>query len=327
MTVSGSVDYNPARDTILKRALRMVGGYSAEGDPSAAQLVDAATVLDIMLKEWIQDKFLFLRQTATLFLNEGQTVYTLGNTSQTGFSHCATSYVQTNVKTASLASAGSVELDSITGMTNAGFIGIEDDDGDIEWFYGTFSGTTATLFSDVACSSADTMDAAAAVGNVAYYHSVASQIQRPTELFSASRKAYNSTAANGTDTPVQIVSRSDYLSYSAKTTTGKIVSVYYDPQMDAGKLYVWPTADSCQDKLVLDVSRPMSDMDASTDTFDLPVESLSAVVDNLALELEPEYPLSANAYQKLRERAMRKKDRLMASNRDMTPITFCLERY
>ena len=327
MTVSGSVDFNPARDTIIKRALRMVGGYSAEGDPTAAQITDANTVLDIMLKEWIQDKFLFLRQQATLFLNEGQTVYTLGNTSQTGFSHCATSYVQTNVATASLASAGSVVLDSITGMTNAGFIGIEDDDGTIEWFYGTFSGTTATLFSDVGVSAADTMDAAAAVGNVAYYHSVASQIQRPTELFSASRKAYDSTAADGTDTPIQIVSRSDYLSYSAKTSSGKIVSVYYDPQMDAGKLYVWPTSDSCQDKLVLDVSRPMSDMDTSTDTFDFPIESLNAITYNLALELEPEYPLSGNAYQKLRDQALRKKDSLMAHNRDMSSTIITFERY
>jgi len=327
MTVSGSVDFNPARDTILKRALRMVGAYSAEGDPSAAQLVDAGTVLDIMLKEWTQDKFLWLRQTATVFLNEGQTVYTLGNTSQTGFSHCATSYVQTNVKTASLASAGSVVLDSITGMTNAGFIGIEDDDGDIEWFYGTFSGTTATLFSDVACSSADTMDAAAAVGNVAYYHSVASQIQRPTEVFSAHRKAYNSTAADGTDTPIEVVSRSDYLSYSAKTSPGKIVSVYYDPQMDAGKLYVWPPADSCQDKIVLDISRPPYDMDSSVNTFDFPIEAINAITYNLALELEPEYPLSGNAYQKLRDQAIRKKDSLMESNRDMAPTIFVFERY
>lgn len=327
MTVSGSVDFNPARDTILKRALRMVGGYSAEGDPSAAQLVDAAVVLDLMLKEWIIDKFLWLRSQATLFLNEGQSVYTLGNTSQTGFSHCATSYVQTNVATASVAGAGSVVLDSITGMTNAGFIGIEDDDGDIEWFYGTFSGATATLFSDVACSSADTMTAAAAVGNVAYYHSVATQIQRPTDVFKAVRKAYDSTAANGTETPVSIVSRSDYLDYSAKTTMGKIVSVYYDPQMDAGKLYVWPTADSCQDKLVLDVNRPISDMDSSTDTFDFPVESINAITYNLALELEPEYPLSGNAYTKLRDQAMRKKEGLMSHNRDMASTIITFERY
>jgi len=327
MTVSGSVDFNPARDTIIKRALRMVGGYSAEGDPTAAQITDANTVLDIMLKEWIQDKFLFLRQQATLFLNEGQTVYTLGNTSQTGFSHCATSYVQTNVKTASLASAGSVVLDSITGMTDAGFIGIEDDDGDIEWFYGTFSGTTATLFSDVACSVADTMDAAAAVGNVAYYHSVASQIQRPTEVFDAYRKEYNATAANGAETPVEVVSRSDYFSYSDKTTSGTIIAVYYDPQMDAGKLYTWQPSDSCQNKLILDISRPIFDMDTSTDTFDAPVEYLNAIAYNLALELEPEYPLSANAFQKIKMQADKKKEKIMSSNRDMTPTTFVFERY
>lgn len=327
MTVSNSVDYNPARNTIINRALRMLGAYSAESSPSAAQLTDGAAVLDMMLKEWTQDKYLWLRQQATLFLNEDQTSYILGNTSQSGFAHCATSYVQTHVATAAALGAGSVVLDSITGMTNAGFIGIEDDDGDIEWFYGTFSGSTATLFSDVACSSADTLAAAVSVDNVVYYHSVASQIQRPTEIFNAWRKAYDSTAANGTDTPVNIISRSDYLGLSSKTASGKIVSVYYDPQMDAGKLYVWPTADSCGDKLVLDVSRPIYDMDSSTDTFDFPVEYINAITYNLALELEPEYPLSGNAFQKLKIQAEQKKAKILSYNRDMIPTTFVLERY
>lgn len=327
MTVSGSVDFSPARNTIIKRALRMVGAYSAESDPTTAQLTDGATALDLMLKEWAQDELLWLRQRPTLFLNEGQTVYTLGNTSQTGFSHCVTSYVQTTVATSAAASAGSVVLTSATGMTNAGFLGIEDDNGTIEWFYATFSSTTASLFSDSATSVADTLDAAATAGNVVYYHAVTAQIQRPAKLYDAHRKAYNATAANGAETPVNTVSRSDYLAYSDKTSSGTIVSVYYDPQMDAGKLYVWQPSDSCKNKLLLDIGRPIYDMDTSTDTFDAPVEYLNAITYNLALELEPEYPLSATAFQKIKLMADQKKGRLMASNRDMTPTTFELERY
>lgn len=327
MTVSGSVDYNPVRNTIIQRALRMLGAYSAESSPSAAQLTDGAAVLDMMLKEWIQDKYLWLRQDATLFLNEDQAVYTLGNTSQSGFSHCATSYVQTTVATAAIAGAGTVSITSATGMSNGNFLGIEDDDGDIEWFYVTLSGTTATLFSDSSVSVSDTLDADCAAGNVVYYHATTAQIQRPTEIHNARRKAYHSTAANGADTPVNIISRSDYLNLSSKTASGKIVSIYYDPQMDAGKLYVWPTADSCGDKLVLDVSRPIYDMDSSTDTFDFPVEYINAITYNLALELEPEYPLSGNAFQKLKIQADLKKGKIQSSNRDMTPTTFVLERY
>lgn len=317
MTVSGSIDFNPSRDTIIYRALRMLGAYSTEGNPSAAQITGASTALNLMLKEWQVEKLPWFRVKAYLFLNEGQSLYYLGNSGS--FSHCATAYVATTVATAASSGDGSVVLTSATGMTDSGHLGIENDDGTIEWFYATFSGSTATLFSDSDVSVSDTLGTAAGAGNVVYFHTVASQIARPTDVYGAWR------LSGTTEIEIDVVSRSDFYGITDKTTQSEILQVYYDPQQTLGQLSVWPTSNSCSTKLILDVNRPIYDMDGTDNTFDFPVEVINAITYNLALELEPEYPLSANAYVKLRERANEKKSLMYARSISKVPVTFSLE--
>lgn len=317
MAVSGSIDFNPGRDTVIYRALRMLGAYSTEGNPSATQITDASTVLNIMLKEWQTENLPWLRRKAYLFLNEGQSLYYLGNSGS--FSHCATYYVETTLSADAASGAGTVSLTSATGMSSGGFLGVENDEGTIEWFYATFSGDTATLFSDVGCSAAATLTAAASSGNVVYYHTVASQIARPLDVYGAWRKTSTS------EIEIDVVSRSDFFGITNKTSQSEILQAYYDPQQSLGELSVWPTSNSCTTKLILDIDRPIYDMDASDNTFDLPIEVMNAVAYNLALELEPEYPLSPSAYAKLRDKANEKKAIMVARHSSKVPTTFYLE--
>ena len=307
-----TTSYNPVRDTVIKRALRMVGGYASSSNPRAEQINDATEVLNMMLKEWQMDGFLWLREFATLFLNKGQRSYNL--TSATGFSHCATSYVQTNTSAAAILGAGSVTLVSATGITTGDYIGVEDNNGLIEWSTVTIAGLVATLSVN--------LTAAVASGNVVYAHTAGTQIARPTRIFSAVRKLYDVVSANGSEVPIYIVSRTDYENLPNKTTQGKIINIYYDPQLVTGEALVWPTADSARDKLVLTIDRPVNDILTDTATFDFPQEAMTALSYCLALELEPEYPLDANSFQKLKIQADGHKQKLLNYNRENAPTQF-----
>jgi hypothetical protein len=108
----------------------------------------------------------------------------------------------------------------------------------------------------------------------------------------------------------------------SKTVQGIIVSCYYDPQLVAGLLYVWPTADTPGDKLILSMDRTIQDMLSDTDTYDAPQEATKAIADCLALELEPEYPLAPADFQKLAARAVASKTKLLNYNREPVATQF-----
>jgi hypothetical protein len=329
MTTSGVVTFNPVRDTIVRRALRMVGAFASSSSPRAEQLTDAYDVLNIMLKDWQMDGLLWLKIWATLFLNKGQRSYVLAPSTFTGFDHCAfaytpglTPYVQTTLSSAAAIADPHVHVTSATGIASADFIGVSNDSGTIEWFYASVSGTTVTLFSDVGLSSASAMAAAAASGNVVYGHKVLAQVNRPTRIFSFARKLYDATAANGYEIPFDPISRTEYESLPNKTVQGKVIECYYDPQLVAGVLYVWPTADSTGDKLVLTMDRPIQDILSDSDTYDMPQEALDALAYGLALQLEPEYPLDPASFQKLATMAAAKKSKLLSYNRENVSTRF-----
>jgi hypothetical protein len=327
MTTSNINSYNPARDTIIKRSLRMVGAYSADGNPTATQITDAGEVLNIMLKSWQMDGMLWLRVFGTLFLNKGQRQYSLAPSTFTGFSHCAVSatqsdtpYVQTVTTAVAALGSNQVHLASTTGMTNADYIGIANDNGIIEWFTAAISGLVVSL--------SGTLSAAVASGNVVYSHKVSTQCGRPTRVTSVVRKLYDAIAANGSEIPLEPpegLARVDYERLPNKMTQGKIISTYYDPQLVAGQLYVWPTADTPNDKLVLTMDREIQDMISSTDTFDVPQEALRTISYCLALEIEPEYPLDPNSFQKLATVANLLKTQLLNYNREMAATSFQID--
>ena len=290
-----NVSYTPVWATLVNRSLRMVGAYDAGKTPTSQQLQDALAVLNMMLKEWQVDNPLWLKTFATLFLNTGQQSYNLANIAAGG-NHCATSYIQTTLANSIIAGANSAVLTSAAGMANTNYLGIADNNGLIEWFTATFSGATATLSS--------TMAVAATAGNVVYYHTLSSQIERPTRVMTAVRKLYDPIAANGIEVEIELYSRAEYSYMPNKTVTGKVVQAYYDPQLNAGVLYTWPTADTPNDKLVLTVDRPILVPSIDTDMLDVPQEWQDPITFCLAERMWWEYPDSGANYNLLQQRAI-----------------------
>jgi hypothetical protein len=303
----------------------MVGAYNTMDTPRTEQVTDALDTFNMFLKSLQIEDFLWLKQFATLFLNKGQTSYKLAPSTYTGFNHCATAYVQTNLAANAAIGAATVTLDSATGITNGDFIGISNDNDIIEWFYVSILGVVASIFTDAALTIPGALGVAATADNVVYSHTVASQIKRPTRVFAASRKSYDVVAADGNEIPIDVVSRSDYMSMPNKTTSNKVLNVYYDPQLVCGIIYVWPTTNDSGDKLILTIDRPIQDVVAAGETVDIPQEVIRFLTWGLAIDLEPEYPIEIGKLDRYKNEFNQLKGMVKSYNREPVSTFFATD--
>jgi hypothetical protein len=224
---------------VVYGALRICGAYNAANIPRAEQVTDAIDALDMMLKSWAMDGFLWLRKFIYVTLVAAQNSYDIGAASTDG------------------------------------------------------------IHSDVAA----TVDF----------------LQRPIRVFYPTRYL-----TDGTETPLgEPLSRSDWSALPNKTTTGSVVSVYYDPQIAMGKLYVWPTpATGVTDKIKLTVERMLEDVGDDDSTYDLPPEALRMLKFNLALEIAPEYSVPPKQLIFIEKYANALKVKLEGFQRDNTSTFF-----
>lgn len=75
---SGTVSWNPSRDKVIYGALRLCGAYNAANTPRAEQVADAIDALDMMLKSWAMDGFLWLKKFIYVTLVAAQNSYDIG---------------------------------------------------------------------------------------------------------------------------------------------------------------------------------------------------------------------------------------------------------
>lgn len=278
MTTSGSYDFNLDRDGIIGKAYTMVGAVAIGEDPTTDELTEGGKTLNLMLKGWQTEGIaLWLNQKVTLFLGFETQSYLLGPTG----GHVSATTVKTEVATAASSGDTDIIVDSITGITNGDYLGIELDDGTIQWttVNGVPSGSTivaaAVLTDDVA------------VDNHIYTYT--DKAQRPLEIIEGRR-----IGPSGISTPLLPISRAEYMALSDKSSSGIVTQIYYDPQLTNGALYVWPTCKDVQDTLELTIRKPIMDFDSSADDGEFPVEWTMAIVSNLAvlIGMENGVPLS-----------------------------------
>lgn len=76
------------------------------------------------------------------------------------------------------------------------------------------------------------------------------------------------------DTPLQLISAQEYYDLGDKSIEGTPNQIYYDPQIDLGKLYIYNPADTnaAGNDIYLIYQRPFEVITAVTETFDFPEE-------------------------------------------------------
>lgn len=304
MTISGSVNFVITRDILSTAALRLVGAIDPENTvgPTATQLTNAAEALNLLIKQW-QDMGIELweRKYAAVFPQYGQQVYMFGNPDPAGDHAClssplGTGFVKTTLSTAMAAGGTSAVLTAITNTGTVGvpaisilttwYIGIQQDSGTVFWttVNGAPVGTTCTLTAGITT--------AASVGNAVY--SYQTKLMRPLRLLDGFFRQNG-----GNDVPCLIIPRENYNRFGMKTSSGVPIQLYYDPQYNSGYLYVYPTSSLTNGVLYIEFTKPIDDVDVSTDDFNFPSEWLNALKFGLAMAIAPEYEVSEAKFKQL----------------------------
>lgn len=305
MTTSGSTNFNQTRSEIIADALVLVGAIEAGETPSAEDSAYAVRQLNRMVKSWLAEGcHLWVQADAVLHLVEGQAQYSLG---PAGKATLASDAVKTELSTAASSGASTITVDSITGIADGDNIGIELDDGTLQWttVNGTPTGSTITLTA--------TLTGAAATDNHVYAYTTA--LERPLRVIDARRN-------DETDVPVFMFSRNEYFATPNKTITGTITQVYYDPQLTNGQLYVWPTPSTVKDRLFMTVYLPLDDFDETSNTPDFPQEWLDAIVWGLAYRLSVSYGVPMATRESIRRDAVELKAKVLMFDQEPESVYF-----
>ena len=297
MGLSGSWDFTRTRREIIKEAYEIIGAIEPDATVSTNEEASAVTSLQLVIKQAHgEGLWLHTYQDAFVFLEKDKTQYSLGPSGD----HTAEAddVVATTLSEAHSTSATAINVASGTGTANSDNIGIELDDGTAHWTTVSSGGGTTTL------TVASGIASAAASGTTVYVYT--SKIQRPLRSDDA-----NLRDSNNIDTPVSIISLSEYRSLSNKQADGeRIVQVAYDPQLTDGILNVWPRTSNVVNRLAFSMKRPVMNIDGYGQHAEIPTEWLDWITWELAYKLSFKQPLPLQERMLIRNEADRLKEAL-----------------
>lgn len=312
MATSGSINFDQTVLEIITEAYALIRVGVEEEALTNSQAQEGRRALNTMFKSWNADGLhLWCKQEAVLFLVADQQKYQLGNSSS-DHSALETDVVETAVATAASSGASSLVVDSITGIAASDNIGIELDDGTMQWTTasGAPSGSTITL--------ADTLTDDVAVDNVVYAYTT--KINRPTRVLQARHRNYD--ASDPTEIIMTKLERPDYFGLPNKSSDGTPTNFYYDRQKDEGFLYLWPTSDNAIDTVRFTVERPLEDLDTLPENVDFPKEWLLPLAFNLAYILSYRHSFPLAERRQLGADAMVLKEKLLGFDREYGSVFF-----
>ncbi len=94
---------------------------------------------------------------------------------------------------------------------------------------------------------------------------------------------------SGTDTPVEIMSRSEYLNIPEKDIVGRPDRIFIDKQRDRLVFTLWTTPENSTDIIKYDAVRKFEDSDTASDTPDIPYQMTEAFAAGLASKLAAKF--------------------------------------
>lgn len=284
MAVSGSIDFAATRDDIITEALEQLGVLGEGESPTTNQLTSCSRTLNMMLKAWQADEVnLFAIEKTYLFLQNDQVKYELSSSGD----HWTTELINTAIATAASSTDTTIAVDDGSATADSDIIGIELDDGSIQWTTISSGGGTNSI--TIAAALTD----AAAVSNRVYAYTT--KADRPMRILEATI----TDAADLTDIPLMVNPLRDYTTLVDKTSEGRPTTLYFDPQRTTSYLYVWPEPDRVDYFITLWVQRTLHDLDVATNDVDYPQEWFMAIAMNLALMLCPKYGITGTHFRQI----------------------------
>lgn len=257
---------------------------------------------DILMNLQTKKVHIWSLTEALIPLNPNQQKYVFGT------DHAFTDYVYTTA-IAALVGATALDVVSTVGMTNGDNIGVELSDGTRQW-------TTLTIVD----SNTVTLGAAltAAVDDLAGVYTYTTGIDHPVRIESI-RQADSYTANEVT---ASNVARDTYFNQSVKDATSSTNMWHFSRQLEAGELYIWPVADSCQRILRITFIKPQYIPEDQSENILIPPEWYIALKFKLAADLALIYNVDANKQMMLEQKAAIYLQDAMDSDDDNTSFQF-----
>ena len=273
MATSGSYDFSLTGTEIITEALELLGVVGVGKPLTPEDQASCLRTFEMMIKAWQAEGIaMWTTREASLFFSYRGASYSIGPTGD----HCSTAGYKTEVATAAASGVSTITVDSDDDITDGDYIGIELDDGTVQWT--TVNGTPSSDVVTLTASLTDTV----AINNHVYNYT--SKIQRPLEIIEVRR-----ISSSETDVPLEIISRDEYMRLSDKDSYGAVNQVYYDPLLTNGKMYVWPTPNDVKEYLKFSCRIPIEDFDSASNDPDFPKEWLMALSWNLAVYVAPKF--------------------------------------
>src|SRR3990167_1384784 len=174
MASSGSYDFTVTAANILLDAHQYIGAVGEGETITSAQETESLRLLNMIVKLRAADGM------PAWAMKRGYLLPVTDVSSVNTDSHVVVNYDTTTLTADSAASDTTLTVDSITGFSNADQIGIELDNGNVDWttINGAPSGTTITITTGVTT--------AASTGNRVYGYTASSErIQKPLRIVDA----------------------------------------------------------------------------------------------------------------------------------------------
>lgn len=282
MTTSGVYSFTVNRDQVIRDAMLNIGKLDEVETPSAQDITDCNLKLNMLIKQWMgRTDFapglkVYKRKWGYLFLSNSTNKYTVGPNG-TGWTN---SFVRPLTTVTAAAGAGSITVDSATGIATNYHIGIQLDSGALQWT--TVSGVVGLVVSLNAVLTGQSSS-----GSQVYCYQTAAQ--QPLNIETAVlRDQYNE------DTPLRFLRTvQDYANLPSKTDLQNIsdpTAIYYEFQLTDSFLYTdCAAALDVRKYIVISFMEPVQDMVNPTDTFDYAQECFLALSWGLSKQIAPMY--------------------------------------
>lgn len=306
MTTSGSYSYNPGRDSIIRRAARLVGAIaSGEVNVDPATTQDFAEALNGMVKRWQSSGLhLWAEQQVILFPNTGQRQYGCGPNSTDNFTTVG-GYVQTAVTVGASPGGTVFTVSSSTGIVATNFIGVQLAAGPLQW------STVSNVGGGGVLTILNPLTDFVLPGALVFAY--ATKAQRPLRMISGQRINFPSGILTPMNPPL---ARQDYFNLPNPTNTGIPTQYFYDPQLVTGQVYIWPQPPDPTNGCIFTSMRPLQDFLVAGDTPDFPQEWVDPLVYNLAYSMCPEFGVPEETYGRIKEQAAAYYDMVQGFDRE-----------
>ena len=299
MATSGSVNFATSRDSLIKYALLNVGGIGEGDTPTSTQYTDGAVYLNMIMKSWHNDGMPLwaLKEGYILPVSDTNSI----NLGPSG-GHATLTYTHTTLGADEAAAQTSLTVSSITGITNGDYLGIELDDGSVQWttVNGVPSGTTVVATT--------ALTGAASSGNHVYAYTT--KIQRPVKILEATRW----DEGTNNDSPVVVRTHNEWFNQSSKESEGEPNTLWYDPQLTQGIAKIWPRFENGNSVIKIWFHRPYEDFDAAGDEPDCPQEFYMALLWQLSWALSPSWSVPLDERRQWLAEAEKLKQEALAFN-------------